>query len=68
MGQTEGAETADKERAVERLGEMLRKFSTTVGEIFDDPAVKEKGKEFAASVVDAAAGIIQKGQRSRSES
>jgi len=59
MGQTERAKRTDKETAIETFGEMLRKFGTTVGEIFDDPAVKEKGKEFAASVVDAAANIVQ---------
>ena len=59
MEQTEPIKKSDRERAVETLGEMLRKFGTTIGEIFDDPAVKEKGKEFAASVVDAAANVIQ---------
>jgi len=45
----------DAKTAAETLGEMLRKFGYTVGEILDDPKVKETAKEFAASVVDAAA-------------
>jgi len=49
----------DNKKAAETLGEMIRKFGTSVGEIFDDPEVKEKAKEFAESVVDAAARVGQ---------
>ena len=45
--------------ATEAFGEMLKKFSATVGEIFDDPDVKKTAKQFAASVVDAAAKAAQ---------
>ena len=49
----------DNKKAAETLGEMIRKFGLSVGEIFDDPEVKEKAKEFAESVVDAAARVGQ---------
>ena len=45
--------------AAETLGEMLRTFGYTVGEILDDPKVKENAKAFAASVVDAAAKVAE---------
>ena len=55
--------TAKKSRetkeTAEKIGEMLRAFGDTVGEILDNPEVKEKAKEFAASVVDAAAKVAQ---------
>jgi ribosomal-protein-alanine N-acetyltransferase len=43
----------------EAIGELLRTFGAAVGEILDDAEVKAKGKEFAASVVDAAAKVGQ---------
>ncbi len=49
-----------KDEAVETLGKTLKAFGNTVGEIFDDPAVRENAKKFAESVVDAAAKIAQK--------
>ncbi len=49
------AEKHETKNAAETLGEMLRAFGVSVGEILDNPEVKEKAKEFAESVVDAAA-------------
>ncbi len=41
----------------ETVAETLKTFGASIGEILDDPDVKEKGKEFAASIVDAAAKV-----------
>jgi len=49
----------ETKKAVEKLGEMLRTFGDTLGEIFDDPDVKEKAKALASSVVDAAAKVVE---------
>lgn len=49
----------ETKETVERMGEMLSAFGTTIGEILDNPEVKEKAKEFAASVVDAAVKVTQ---------
>jgi hypothetical protein len=49
----------EPKKAAEVLGEMLRKFGTTVGEILDDPKVKESAKQFAAVVADAAARVAE---------
>ncbi len=53
-------EDREPKKAAEALGEMLRKFGTTVGEILDDPKVKESAKEFASVVADAAAKVAEK--------
>jgi ribosomal-protein-alanine N-acetyltransferase len=53
-------ETKDATRkAAETLGKMLKDFGNTVGEIFEDPEVKENAKKFAESVTDAAAKVIE---------
>jgi [ribosomal protein S5]-alanine N-acetyltransferase len=49
----------ETKEAAETIGEMLRAFGVSIGEILDNPEVKEKAKEFAASVVDAAAKVTQ---------
>jgi [ribosomal protein S5]-alanine N-acetyltransferase len=53
--------TADnhKTKSAETFGEMLRAFGVSVSEILEDPVVKERAKEFAESVVDAAAKVGQ---------
>jgi [ribosomal protein S5]-alanine N-acetyltransferase len=48
-----------KNETAEAMGKMIRSFGETVGEIFDDPVVKQNAKEFAESVVDATAKVIQ---------
>ena len=50
---------SETKKAAEALGDLLKKFGTTVSEIFEDPKVKESAKEFAASVVDAAAKVAE---------
>ena len=37
---------------------MLRTFTDTVSEIFDDPEVRRKAKEFAQSTADAAVKVV----------
>ena len=53
------AQKHERKRAAETLGKMLKAFGNTVSEILDDPEVKKKAKEFAESVVDAAAKVVQ---------
>jgi hypothetical protein len=45
--------------AAKMVGDMIKLFSASVAEILENPEVKAKGKEFAASVVDAAAKVAQ---------
>ncbi|MBI4180386.1 MAG: hypothetical protein HY528_00460 [Chloroflexi bacterium] len=52
-------ESNKTKKAAETLGKMLRAFGASVGEILDDPTVKEKAKELAESIVDAAAKVSQ---------
>lgn len=52
-------ENRETKKAIDTLGELLRTFGNTVGEILDDPTVKVKAKEFAATVVDAAAKVAE---------
>lgn len=49
----------ETKKAAETISELLKVFGATLGEILGDPEVKEKGKEFAASIVDAAAKIAE---------
>ena len=47
-------EKTSKKTAAENLGEMFRIFGDAVSEIFDDPKLKEKAKEFADSAAESA--------------
>ncbi len=49
----------EPKKAAEVLGEMMRKFGTTIGEILDDPKVKDSAKQFASAVTDAAARVAE---------
>jgi len=53
-------EDREPKKAAEALGEMMKKFGTTIGEILEDPKVKESAKEFASVVADAAARVAEK--------
>ena len=53
-------EDREPKKAAEALGEMMRKFGTTIGEILEDPKVKESAKEFASVVADAAVKVAEK--------
>ncbi len=46
-------------KAAETLGKTLKDFGEAVGEIFDDPVVKQNAKKFAESVTDAAIKVIE---------
>jgi len=39
---------------VENFGEMFKAFGDAISEIFDDPKLKEKAKEFAESATESA--------------
>jgi len=45
---SQGKATADK------FSEMIKAFGNAMSEIFDDPTLKEKAREFAESVADSA--------------
>ena len=43
--------------AGESLGQMLTAFGQAIGEIFNDPELKEKAKEFADAATESAARL-----------
>jgi [ribosomal protein S5]-alanine N-acetyltransferase len=45
--------------ATETLEDMFKTFGNTLSEIFDDPKVKESARQFATSMVDAAAKVAE---------
>jgi len=47
-------ENVGKKQAGEAFAEMFRAFGDAVSEIFDDPELKEKAKEFGRSAVKSA--------------
>ena len=49
-----------KNNLTEKFQDLFQTFTSSVGEIFDDPEFKKKAREFAESAVDATTKIIQK--------
>jgi len=47
-------EKVQEKTAAENFGELIKAFGNAVGEIFDDPKLKEKAKEFADSATESA--------------
>ncbi len=47
-------EKAQEQNPAEHFGELIKAFGNAVGEIFDDPKLKEKAKEFADSATESA--------------
>jgi len=47
-------ENSSKKTATENFGEMFKAFGDAISEIFDDPKLKEKAKEFAESATESA--------------
>ena len=47
-------ENASKKTSTENFADMFRAFGQAVSEIFNDPELKEKAKEFTESTVEAA--------------
>jgi ribosomal-protein-alanine N-acetyltransferase len=45
---------SDKKTAADNFAEMFRAFGQAIGEVFDDPDLKKKAKEFADSATDSA--------------
>jgi len=46
--------SSEKKSAPENFAEMFKAFGSAISEIFDDPKLKEKAKEFAESAVESA--------------
>ena len=49
-----GEEKTNERQTVDNLAEMFRAFGRAIGEVFDDPELKRKAKEFADSAADSA--------------
>ena len=47
-------EKSQEKTTAENFGELIKAFGNAVGEIFDDPKLKEKAKEFADSATESA--------------
>ncbi len=47
-------EKSNKKTTAENFGEIFRVFGDALSEIFDDPKLKEKAKEFAESAAESA--------------
>jgi len=47
-------QNSSKKAATDNFGEMFKAFGEAIGEIFDDPKLKEKAREFAESAADSA--------------
>jgi len=53
-------EKDERTTSAEQLGKLLKAFGDTVSEIMEDPKLREKAKEFSASVVDSAAKVASR--------
>jgi len=49
----------DAKKDAESLGKMVKSFGETISEIFEDPEVRKKAKDFSQSVIDAAAKVVE---------
>ncbi len=49
-----GKEKFNKKTTAESFGEIFKVFGDAISEIFDDPKLKEKAKEFADSAAESA--------------
>jgi ribosomal-protein-alanine N-acetyltransferase len=47
-------EEAGKKKPAEQFSEMIKSFGDAIGQIFNDPELKEKAKTFRESVVESA--------------
>jgi len=56
--------TTDVKKDAEDLGKMIRSFGNTIAEIFEDPEIRQKAKDFSQSVIDSAAKVVEKKIRS----
>lgn len=45
---------AGREKPAEHFGEMIKSFGNAMGEIFNDPELKEKARSFGDSAVESA--------------
>ncbi|MDD3520305.1 MAG: hypothetical protein PHU65_03595 [Actinomycetota bacterium] len=51
---------SDKKSAAENLGKMFKEFGSAISEIFNDPDLKTKSKEFAESASESAKAFTQR--------
>jgi len=58
-------ENASRKSTSESFGEMFQAFGNAIGQIFDDPELKEKAKEFGKSAAESAEALASrfKGRR-----
>ena len=62
---TKTTANADVKKDAENLGKMIRSFGNTIAEIFDDPEIRQKAKDFSQSVIDSAARVVESKIRSQ---
>ena len=48
----------NRKEAAEKFGQVMKTFGEAVGEILNDPELREKAKEFSQSVIEATAKVI----------
>ena len=48
----------NREEAAEKLGQVVKSFGEAVAEVFNDPELRKKAKEFSQSIVEAAAKVV----------
>jgi len=52
-------EKYDRKKDAENLSKMIRSFGETISEIFEDPELRKKAKDFSQSVIDSAAKVVE---------
>jgi [ribosomal protein S5]-alanine N-acetyltransferase len=52
-------EKANAKKDAETLGKIIRSFGETISEIFEDPELRKKAREFSQSVMDSAAKVVE---------
>jgi ribosomal-protein-alanine N-acetyltransferase len=48
----------DRKVAGERFTELIKKFGDSVAEVFDDPDVRKKAREFSETIIDSTAKVV----------
>ena len=56
-------EKYDVKKDAEGLGKIIRTLGEAMGEVFEDPELRQKAKEFSQSVIDAAARVAESKMR-----
>ena len=52
-------EKYDVKKDAESLGKMVKSFGEAISEIFEDPELRKKAKDFSQSIIDSAAKVVE---------